>query len=460
MKLQLENFRSFQNTGSIPVKQVNLLVGENSSGKTSFMAATKFLFDVFSNGRLASFNSEPFYLGSFKDIAHVRGGRAGRAKEFILTTELDVKLSPKEKSRKEQYALTDLFLNFDDNPKLNNRLKLKLHFSEYKSQSNLNQIEIISPRSSLKMKFERSKLIFTDGSKSTVEIENPFAFRVSGSGLVDLNYLYFLLRDVKYITRNDDEDTNNYDENQMQIIDKIDAVGTLFRQVSRQLQLDTIATEPVRTEPQRVYQISDRESNKTANQAAFELAQISAFEVTEWKDTKNNLEKFGQNSGLFKEINIRHLSRNKDGPFQIELKIGKQPSNIIDVGYGVSQAIPLVFDLLRTSRASVFFIQQPEVHLHPKAQVELASMMLEIASKRKHILFVETHSDFIIDRIRSDVRDHDIYTSNDVGLLFFERGELESYIYPIDVSEKGELKNIPESYRKFFLDERRKSMGV
>ena len=80
--------------------------------------------------------------------------------------------------------------------------------------------------------------------------------------------------------------------------------------------------------------------------------------------------------------------------------------NLIDVGYGVSQVLPLLVELLPIlSGASLFLLQQPEVHLHPSAQAALGSLFCTTVRASGRQLIVETHSEYIIDRIRMDIRD-------------------------------------------------------
>ena len=89
------------------------------------------------------------------------------------------------------------------------------------------------------------------------------------------------------------------------------------------------------------------------------------------------------------------------------------------MGYGVSQLLPVVTELLREDAQLMFLLQQPEVHLHPSAQAALGSLFCQIASPDCQLV-VETHSDHLMDRIRMDVRDGvtDLKPS-DVSILFF-----------------------------------------
>lgn len=451
MKIRLTNFRTFRSTEFLPVRTLNVLVGENSSGKSSYMAATKFIFDIFANESVASFNSDPFFLGSFRDIAHFRGGRAGGAKTFSLAVSIDIEGSVARLRRRNPVPPELLGAGAPD------YLEMELEFGVLKAQAILQSLYLSAGDIRLTMAFRRSEIEISDDTGASLIVSFPIRSTSTSNYMYDLFYLNYILsnaRTLKSVSAGVEHTPGTA------LHRKIDLLGSLVETALQQFRVVTVATAPVRTEPQRVYQISEKDSQKIGNQAAYNMAQMSAFEATEWTALKKSIEGFGQSAGLFRQIAIRHLSKTKDGPFQIELKIGNRSSNIIDVGYGVSQALPLIFDLLRAKRPSVFFIQQPEVHLHPQAQVELATAMLDIAKRGRHKVFLETHSDFILDRIRSDIRDKPQYNPSDVGILFFKRNLLESHIDLIEMNKNGELKDVPIEYRSFFLNEKKRSMGL
>src|SRR5438105_7881207 len=82
--LILENFRCFGERQEIPLAPLTVLVGENSSGKSAFLAATRLAWDLGNGRRFLDFNEDPFNLGAYDQIATYRGGRAGRAKSFSI----------------------------------------------------------------------------------------------------------------------------------------------------------------------------------------------------------------------------------------------------------------------------------------------------------------------------------------------------------------------------------------
>ena len=81
-RITLKNFRCFREEQTARLAPLTLLVGENSTGKTSFLALIRALWDVVYRHRIPDFKEEPYDLGSFDEIAHHRGGRGGRAETF------------------------------------------------------------------------------------------------------------------------------------------------------------------------------------------------------------------------------------------------------------------------------------------------------------------------------------------------------------------------------------------
>ena len=193
------------------------------------------------------------------------------------------------------------------------------------------------------------------------------------------------------------------------------------------------------------------------------LADISFRNHDEWEYVKERLEDFGRKSRLFNEIAIRRLGKTDGSPFQVQVrKFGKRLKgpwrNLVDVGYGVSQALPVVTEMLRPDAPALFLLQQPEVHLHPSAQAALGSQFCQAASTGKQLI-VETHSDHLMDRIRMDVRDGvSALKPDDVSILFFERDEIDVRIHSLGIDDEGNITGAPPGYRRFFMDEVRRSL--
>ena len=96
------------------------------------------------------------------------------------------------------------------------------------------------------------------------------------------------------------------------------------------------------------------------------------------------MEKFGKDAGLFDSIILHPLISKSQYPFEIRLRTKQgKVSNLCDVGYGVSQILPLLVDLLLSTKEHGFLIQQPKVHLHPKAQAEFGTLVSNLVKRNK-----------------------------------------------------------------------------
>src|SRR5690606_4788761 len=121
-------------------------------------------------------------------------------------------------------------------------------------------------------------------------------------------------------------------------------------------------------------------------------------------DNKQDSEKFikfltsvGKDSGLFKSIEIKNYGRGATAPFELDVVLGKSALSVSSVGYGVSQSLPVIVEIFSRPAHSWFAIQQPEVHLHPKAQAALGEVFFNMAVIENKKFVIETHSDYTID---------------------------------------------------------------
>ena len=225
------------------------------------------------------------------------------------------------------------------------------------------------------------------------------------------------------------------------------------------------ASAPVRSKPSRTYDPSRPTRDPEGEYVPMYLADVFTRRKREWTEFKRRLQEFGKAAGLFDEISIKRLGQRDSEPFQIQIrksgsKLKGPLRNLIDVGYGVSQALWLITELLRPDAPPLFLLQQPEVHLHPSAQAALGGLFCQIAGKERQII-VETHSDHLLDRVRMDVRDGvSGLKPEDVSVLFFERNDLDVHIHSLGIDGEGNVLNAPDSYRRFFMEETARSLGL
>jgi predicted ATPase len=120
----------------------------------------------------------------------------------------------------------------------------------------------------------------------------------------------------------------------------------------------------------------------------------------------------------------------------------------------------VIVDLVQGRRQQTYLLQQPEVHLHPRAQAALGSFLCDLVKTTRSKVLVETHSDYIIDRVRADIRDKKNISHRDVVILFFERCGFDVKIHPITLDAQGNMDGQPRTYRSFFMEEERRLFGI
>ena len=449
----MENFRCFRKPQSARMAPLTLLVGENSTGKTSFLALVRGLRTVAFHERVPDFQEEPYDLGTFEDVVHNRGGRSKRPAIFAAGFEARPN---RPLFDSDKYAFKVVFKRRGAFPvPFKRRLEGGGTWIEVETGDNGNHLVNFGTPDISKCSFEERHYALGDVDLNLIPIpfvllrigelsrgEQPRSFQAGITddspdsvfnvpvGRDDLNKLYKLNGDLEIRSRRD----------------------------------IPYASAPVRSVPRRTYDPTRPRRDPEGGYIPTYLASISHSNRKMWEVLKTELEKFGQQAGLFDEISIKSFGDAEGAPFQVQIrKFGggvKGPwRNLIDVGYGVSQVLPVLTELLAPEPAPLFLLQQPEVHLHPSAQAALGSLFCSVAGPERQLI-VETHSDYLLDRVRMDVRDKKTaLTPEDVSILYFERDGLEVNIHSLRLDEMGNVLDAPPGYGQFFMDEVTRSVG-
>ena len=124
-------------------------------------------------------------------------------------------------------------------------------------------------------------------------------------------------------------------------------------------------------------------------------------------------------------------------------------TSLTDVGFGVSQVLPVLVLLYYVPEGSTVLMEQPEIHLHPKVQSDLADVMLNVAAARNVQIVVESHSEHLMRRLQRRIAEGS-ESPEDVKLYFVSSQGSQAHLSDLRLNEWGEIENWPES---FFGDE-------
>ena len=444
----VKNFRCFREEQTARLAPLTFLVGENSTGKTSFLALLRALWDVAFRDVVPDFREPPYDLGSFGDIVHNRGtDEAQESDSFDAGFEYrKPAIEEEDDEHSQQVFFQAVFKERWGAPfpvarnVTDNNAWIKTHIMEDGGYA---------------VRFGAYGREWERTLHST-----PHATRDNDEviGLIDL--IHFSTTTFNSDGRLTRDQSVNGNELQFifQLLHPLARKGRLYGY--------PYAGAPVRSYPKRTYDPIRPSRDPEGEYIPTYLANMSRRNPAEWQALKSKLEKFGKQSGLFDEIIINSFGNTAGGPFQVHIgkrgkKSGGSARNLIDVGYGVSQTLPLITELLNPESPPLFLLQQPEVHLHPSAQAALGTLFCSIAGPERQLV-VETHSDFIIDRVLMDVRDKTTdLRAEDVSILYFEpNDDRDVTIHSLRIDDRATIIDPPDSYRQFFMDELRRSVGL
>lgn len=125
-----------------------------------------------------------------------------------------------------------------------------------------------------------------------------------------------------------------------------------------------------------------------------------------------------------------------------------ESSNLKDVGVGVSQVLPVIVAALFAQPGHIVLIEEPESHLHPLAQSELANLFASVSSNRNVQFIVETHSEHLFRRMQTLMAKGAVST-DDCAMYFVEREGKNAKLRPLKLEKDGRVLNWPD---KFFGD--------
>ena len=447
-EIRLRDFRCFREQQTARLAPLTLLVGDNSTGKTSFLAAVRAVWDAAHGSGDPDFRRPPFDLGAFPEIVHSRGGRGKASKSFAIGfREFFPRRLASSTSRRRS------------NPAMPRPLPRRPRGVPGQSRRSA------SPRA---VAWRDARIVFEspDGvwEHHVPDGHRPFAERWGVGAPSRLQVAEPTPDPSEYIGGLRELQKGSRRKPSAEDLAAFSLLYRLFVRVSSEE--PPFASAPNHPAPRRTYDPAKLSSDPWGADVPSLLANLHLRNKTEWAELKERLDAFGRESGLFDDFSVKQLTGVEGGPFQLQVrKFGKRgrkglKRNLMDVGFGVSQVLPVLAALFRADRSPMFLLQQPELHLHPSAQAALGSLFCRTAEAERQLI-IETHSEYIVDRVRMDIRDRKTaLTPDDVSILFFERTDHDVRIHSLRFDEQGNIVGAPDGYGQFFMDEVRRSVGI
>ncbi len=168
------------------------------------------------------------------------------------------------------------------------------------------------------------------------------------------------------------------------------------------------------------------------------------------RSLEEHIPKWLQRLDLIDSYRLNPISdTEKDYEFLVRKYKNGPEVRLTDVGFGVSQVLPVLILCYYVPEGSILILEQPEAHLHPKVQAELADLLIEVVKNRKLQIILESHSEHLLIRLMRRIAEEQI-SADDTAFYFCEMNEGVSEIERLDVDDYGNITNWPQN---FFGDE-------
>ena len=235
----------------------------------------------------------------------------------------------------------------------------------------------------------------------------------------------------------------------------VDVGGSFSRNVDIEPYLRGLVHLPgLRGNPERNYPVT---AVGSAFPGTFEV--YTASVVAQWQETdRDEIRQLGSDlEGLGLSWKVITETVNDT---QVELKVGRLAHaarggardlvNIADIGFGVSQTLPVLVALLAAQPGQLVYLEQPEIHLHPRAQTAMARVLANAASRGVRVV-AETHSALLLLAVQTLVSEGELDPEM-VKLHWFQRREDGSTaITSAELDEAGAFGNWPEDFGEISL---------
>lgn len=426
-EVRWQNFKGFKDTGWKKIKPITILLGNNNSGKTSFIAPLLLM-----NQTLLS--RDPYSPLIIKGPVYDGGNINELTYDYDLANDIHFGFKyhvhePKGKLKKVGTYPPGAF-------------EVTIGTTNKESK------EIVVKKETIYDMFCQEYIDFTRSGNGKFKFKGLRLNREEQNAISKSSPVNFLFSPNSLLTPEleslkDDDETKIKRKNSAAWPELLHVVSDNFS-FARRILADLSYLGPIREKPHRNYEITN-ENYLTVGQKGENMPNLFKKHKDKIeKDLNNWVEKFGFGNKVT-------LDKLYDDIYSIRFweKDSNKYTNIANSGFGASQILPLIIQALVSPRESLTIAEQPEIHLNPRLQGVLAELFCFMASKDQRII-VETHSEHLLMRLRRLVALKKI-KSDDIAIYFVEKINGNSEIKEIAIEENGSIK--ATEWPKGFFDE-------
>ncbi|MDR2870754.1 MAG: DUF3696 domain-containing protein [Deferribacteraceae bacterium] len=421
--LRIQNFKAWKDTGEIRMAPITLLFGGNSSGKSSIGQFLMMLAQTTASpDRRAVFNSgnknTAVQLGSYKEMVHKRDPEKQISFSYCWNIN-----DPKD---------TILDRIFDHNKLCFFDANIFLSEATPKVKTlNYTLVSVIDHKWAFGMEYDTETGLY----KMSTNFE--ISRRLGRPALIAAPLRFYGFPDEVVANYNNVDFLQDFNLYQERLFESIYYLG------------------PLRSKAERLYSWTGIRPDSVGYSGENTIAALLAAKDRKIAHGKKKSEPFLaliarqlKEMNLIDDFKVEKISKTReDYEVQVRTHGSDQYVDLPDVGFGISQVLPVLVQAYYAPHNSIIIMEQPEIHLHPDAQARLADVMIDvIKSKENGILrnvqlIIETHSEHFLRRLQRRIAEERITTS-DVAMYFANKLKLA----PLEVDENGRIANWPENF--------------
>lgn len=435
--LRIKNFKAWEDTGEIRLAPLTVIFGANSAGKSSLghlLLALKQTIQSADRKRPLHLGDEnaQIDLGTFAECLH--NHNLQHALEFELAWKTNKELEARDPLSKKKFAGDELKLSVTlaadakEQPRVD-KLAYQL-LRKHNSQLAIDYIR--DEKGKLEIGSSEYKLVRNTGRIWPLDDPDKF-YRISDQSRARFQNAEFL---------------SDFSLSTEAALNSVYYLG------------------PLREHPKRIYPWSGETPESVGKKGETAIAAILAASAQDRKlnrGPKKHLTRFDafiaqwlKDLGVIESFAVKPVAEGRK-EFEVLVKTHATASEvkITDVGFGVSQVLPALVQAFYCPPNSTIWMEQPEIHLHPQVQAELADVFISATQARENgkernvQLIVESHSEHFLNRLQRRVAEG-VVAPEDVAVYFCRRAGSATELKPLGLNMFGEIENWPEN---FFGDE-------
>ena len=464
--ISLDNFKTFKNLDNLSFKPITIFCGSNSCGKSTILQNILLLkqsLESKNSDQTILLNGKLVHLGSFENIIYQR--------ELENEITFHFKFKYKDFQSRTFRSFVMDWANIDNSNVeyvlIDYKVTLKSNKSSVPSSAFLKPVKILQVKFSTDFKLKNGEIkkgpdfyikhlkdelysiLWNNLHSDDIFMEEDTNFE---SGELQTKIRFANLCPVSFEL---DHENNKYKIEVFVVLRPIMSISDILRTL-----FETVTyIGPLREEPSRRYIYEDEIVEigiKGENAAYIYLSEqdkniYDHYFIKEDKFVKSKPTKLADAmDNWLSYMGIKGLKpENNNEIIHINLQSSdssKTRVSIADVGFGVSQVFPIILEGLRMKKGNTLLLEQPEIHLHPKLQMQMADYLISLAMSKKNIV-VETHSDHMINRlVRRIVEDESGKLNDLISIYFITPSEEGSQYESVVIDSNKGIVNWPEGF--------------